>query len=82
MLEVIASMGDLISLDAEEVQVVYNGVFEFLFFFGRVGVVESNNQLAVKRFVCEVIVEECRLGMTDVEITAVTPLANGGAKQE
>lgn len=52
-------------------QVLDDGVIEFLFLLGRVCVAEPNNEFAIECFVGEIIVEESGFGMADVQISAV-----------
>jgi len=67
-LEVVAGVRHAVWLDAEEMQVLEDGILELLLLPGGVGVVEADNKLSIECVVGEVVIEKGRFGMADVKI--------------
>jgi hypothetical protein len=71
LVEPVASVRDRVWLDAEQRAVLDNGVLVLLLLFGGVRVVEAEQQPAAVLLVREVVVEEGRLCVADVEVASV-----------
>lgn len=71
LLEVVTGVGDLVVLDVHQLEVVEDSILKLLLLLGGVCVIESNNKLSVSvgGGLCEVIVEESGLGVTNVKVT-------------
>jgi hypothetical protein len=77
LVEPITGVGDLVWLDTEKRAVLDDGILELLLLLGRVGVVKSQQELALVLLVREVIVEQRCFGVTDVKVTSGIRLAEG-----
>lgn len=71
LVEPVASVRDLVRLDAEESAVLDDRVLELLLLLAGVGVVESEDELALVLGVGEVVVQERGLCVSNVEVTSV-----------
>ena len=70
LLEVVTGVGDLVVLDVHELEIVEDGILVLLLLLGGVCIIEANDELSVSvgGGLCEVIVEEGGLGVTDVKV--------------
>jgi hypothetical protein len=71
LLEPVTGVGDVVGLDAEKRAVFDDSVLEFLLLLARVGVIETQEEFSLVFLVCEVIIQQRSLGVTDMEVTSV-----------
>lgn len=69
LLEVIAGVRYTVWDDAQELQVLEDGVLKFLLLLGRVRVIKPGNELAIECLVSKIVVEEGSFSMPDVQIS-------------
>ena len=69
VVEVVGSVGDGVGLDAHEGEILDDGILVLLLLLGRVGVVETEAQLALVSLVSKVVGKKGGLGVSDVKVT-------------
>lgn len=67
----VTCVGNLAGVDTQQTEIVKNRLFELLLLLGRVCVVKADYKLAIKGIMCEIVIEEGGLRMTDMKIPTV-----------
>src|SRR5690606_22063884 len=67
--KVVAGISDLITMDSEKLEILENGVLELLLLLGGVGIIESDDELALV-LLRKVLVQQRGLCVTNVKISA------------
>ncbi|KAH3670728.1 hypothetical protein OGAPHI_001243 [Ogataea philodendri] len=68
LIEIIGRIGDLVTFNAQQLQIFQNGVLELDLLLGRIGIVESDDQLSVVGL-GEILVQQSSLSVTNVEVS-------------
>ena len=64
--EIIACIADFVRLDSHPCQILNNSILELLFLLGWICVIESTYHRAFVLLMCEIVVQQCCLCVTDV----------------
>ena len=75
--EVVACVTGSVRLDSYKCKVFNDGILKFLFLFRGVGIIKAKKQCPLIKFMCKIIVQERRLGVTNVKVSTIRPVSLG-----
>jgi hypothetical protein len=70
LLEVVASVSDLVGLDAHKSEILDNGILEFLLLLAGIGVVKTEDERALVLLMRKIVIQQGCLSVADVQITS------------